>query len=760
MNEKTGLSAVILAGGFGTRLSPLTDTKPKPLVRILDVTVLENTIDRLLAGGFCDIVVSTHYKSEMVNSVCSKYKNVICKRESVPLGTAGGVKNCCKTGNDAVLVVSGDAVFDFDLRKAVEFHIANKNDVTIVGSRKENPTEYGVMLTDSMGNVTEFCEKPSWKKVRSDMVNTGIYVLSRYAVDRIPDNMKYDFSKNLFPALMKEGRKISVCKADGFWCDVGSLDEYYECNRMAASGLVSVNGPAGRDVFEMRNEGIHASDGVYVSENAYIGRSVCISDASVVCGGCRVADECDISGTVMSPGTTIGRGTSLDSCIVCENVSVGENCIIPKGSVIGGGAIIEDGVVLDENTVIGAFERVKKEDTLNIFKRSGFSFVDDGMAVCSKSDGFADVADFAKAVCLALKKSEEDKITAVVSCDNKDDMFVRAFLCGMGACSRIFDAGCCDKQMMRYASGVVCADVFVIIESDEKKMEITLLSQNGENIDDNDERKIIRLYNAIREDTRIPTETVYPVMCQVPVKEMYVAAVEHLAKKVLQYKDMSGINIYVRNGSDSEKTDVFKSIFPLLCGRLSAGMSDGVREICFSESGAVIRNKGITLDENHMRAVVLSHLEELGINELCGGKNMPSVLREIAGDRLKEKLQDRSIRDGICDDGIVTLVMFLAVMALCSENEEELLKSIPSFGVYSDEYIADINRGATMERLSALYHDSGDNGADGIRLFLSEGTVTVVPNRAKGFKIVAEAVSMESAKELAFKIGKAIKNEE
>ena len=240
MQKNNDIACVILAGGFGTRLAPLTDIKPKPLVSILDTPVLESILGAVEDLKPSSITVSAHFHSEQIEKLCKdNHRNVVCKKENIPLGTAGGVKFCYDGKSENVLVVSGDAVFDFSLSDAVDFHIKNNSDVTIVACRNENPTRYGTIETDSENNVVAFCEKPSWKKVRSSLVNTGIYLLSRRVLFEIPDNMAYDFSNNLFPRLLRERADIKVFEAEGFWCDVGCFSEYASCNKYAADGLLA-----------------------------------------------------------------------------------------------------------------------------------------------------------------------------------------------------------------------------------------------------------------------------------------------------------------------------------------------------------------------------------------------------------------------------------------------------------------------------------------------------------------------------------------
>ena len=178
MKEQNRVSAVVLAGGFGTRLYPLTENKPKPLVKILDTEVLDFLLEKLESEGVTSITVSTHFHSEKIEKLCrEKHPSAECKKETVPLGTAGGVKFCRDIDSDYILVVSGDAVFDFSLGEIIDFHVSCAADVTVVTSRSSDPTQFGVVVTDDEASIVCFSEKPPWKRVKSSLVNTGIYVL-------------------------------------------------------------------------------------------------------------------------------------------------------------------------------------------------------------------------------------------------------------------------------------------------------------------------------------------------------------------------------------------------------------------------------------------------------------------------------------------------------------------------------------------------------------------------------------------------------
>ena len=195
-NYSESVEAVVLAGGKGTRLAPLTEDTPKPMLKILGKTVLESVFDRIRACGVKKARVTTMYLPWQVESLGSQFGDLAVEyvREPKPLGTAGAVKNAYSGESDTVLVLSGDGAFDFDLKKALNFHYEKNADVTIVTYKTENPLEYGVVLYDTDGRIERFAEKPPWSQVISGTVNTGIYIIKKEILERIPAGTAYDFS--------------------------------------------------------------------------------------------------------------------------------------------------------------------------------------------------------------------------------------------------------------------------------------------------------------------------------------------------------------------------------------------------------------------------------------------------------------------------------------------------------------------------------------------------------------------------------------
>src|SRR5574342_40401 len=237
------MNAVIMAGGCGARLRPLTHNVPKPM--------MEHIVDLLRQHGITDLVTLLHFQPELIEGHFGDGSEFGVRMTYVSAaedyGTAGAVKNAEAHLTGPFLVISGDLLTDFDLGAAWQFHRERGADLTICLTRVENPLQYGVVITEPDGRISRFLEKPTWSEVFSDTVNTGIYVLERSVLDLIPPQREFDFSKDLFPLMMREGKKLYGHIATGYWRDVGDLLEYRLAHQDILAGTVKVKIP-GRKV--------------------------------------------------------------------------------------------------------------------------------------------------------------------------------------------------------------------------------------------------------------------------------------------------------------------------------------------------------------------------------------------------------------------------------------------------------------------------------------------------------------------------------
>ena len=324
------MKAIIMAGGEGTRLRPVSDGIPKPMVPLLGRPALEHIIVLLRSHGITDICLTLKYMptkiTEYFGDGSALGVALTYRVETAPLGTAGGVRSCMDfIGDEDFLVISGDAACDFDLSALIAEHRRNPCAVTMALREHPEPSAYGTVLTDKDARVLRFIEKPEWPQVITDLVNTGIYVISPRAMSRVPESTPFDFAKELFPRLMKEGEIIRGIRLDGYWCDIGAPAAYHRCVMDALEGKITLPPPTGGAEIP---EGIEIIMPVFIGPevrfggSAVIGPNVSLEGRSFVGAGAKiegsvvldsfVGDSAELRGITCCPGSVVPQGARPD----------------------------------------------------------------------------------------------------------------------------------------------------------------------------------------------------------------------------------------------------------------------------------------------------------------------------------------------------------------------------------------------------------------------------------------------------------------
>ena len=351
------VQAVIMAGGEGARLRPLTCDLPKPMAPVANRPIMDHIVRLLRRLGVNQAFATLHYLADEVESYFGDGAEwgleLEYSVEDIPLGTAGSVRRLMDRLHDTFLVISGDALTDFDLAPAVAFHRQRGAVATLVLTRVPNPLEFGVVITDAEGCVTRFLEKPSAGEVFSDTVNTGIYLLEPLALERVDASRPFDFSQHLFPALLAEGELLCGYVADGYWTDIGSLDQYRHANQDCLRGAVSVELPG-----EQVEEAVWLGDGTRVHPSAVLEPPVLVGHGCTIGEGAHIGpntiigDNCTIeAGTVVSHsvlwnGVYLGGGCRVNAATVCRNVTAKRHVVINEGAVVGDRCQLEEGTVI------------------------------------------------------------------------------------------------------------------------------------------------------------------------------------------------------------------------------------------------------------------------------------------------------------------------------------------------------------------------------------------------------------------------------
>lgn len=341
------MKAVIMAGGFGVRLRPLTCNLPKPMIPLVNQPILVHVLNLLKKYGFKEIVMLLYYYPEIIRDYFTDEEKFGVKiKYSLPqgdLGTAGAVKFAEKDLTTTFIVISGDLFTEIDLEKALKFHLERQALATIVLTRVPNPLPYGIVITQEDGRIERFLEKPSWGEVFSDTINAGIYILEPEIFEYIPEGEEFDFSKNLYPLILEKGLPLYGYIAEGYWRDIGDLEEYRLAHYDCLEGLVKVC-PQGKEIK-------FGEPKVFVGEGTKIDKNVEFTSSMVIGKNCRIEEGVQLGRSVIGDNVQIGKGVKIFGCILWDDVYLSEDVEV-KEAIIGRSVKIDSRTTIDVGTVI------------------------------------------------------------------------------------------------------------------------------------------------------------------------------------------------------------------------------------------------------------------------------------------------------------------------------------------------------------------------------------------------------------------------
>ncbi len=346
------MKAVVMAGGEGTRLRPLTSNQPKPMVPIVGKPCMEHIIELLKAHGLEDVIVTVAFLPQAIRSYFGTGESlgvtIEYSVEDSPLGTAGSVRLAGDKLDDTFLVISGDALCDVNLRELIDFHREKGASVTIGLKSVDNPLEFGIVVTDEEGRIERFLEKPSWGQVFSDTINTGIYVVEPEVMRHVPTDRPYDFSKELFPLLLEMGRPMYGYVLDGYWQDIGDLDQFRQANFDALDERVQLKIPGIRLrgnvwIGEAVDADLDSLEGpAYIGNYCRVGPDATVGPYAVLSTSVTLRDAARVSRSIVDSSTYMGRST------------LGEGAILGRSCDLRAHVRVHEGVAIGDEVTIGA----------------------------------------------------------------------------------------------------------------------------------------------------------------------------------------------------------------------------------------------------------------------------------------------------------------------------------------------------------------------------------------------------------------------
>jgi len=366
------MKAVVMAGGFGTRIQPLTNSRPKPMLPIINRPMMEHTMMKLRDEGITDFIVLLYFKPEIIKDYFEDGSKFGINIEYVvpdnDYGTAGAVKLAQDLiGDENFVIISGDLVTDYDFKEIFKHHKKKRSKLTITLTSVDNPLQFGVVIANEDDRIEKFLEKPSWGEVFSDTINTGIYVIEPEILDHIPKDKNFDFGKDLFPHLMQEGIALTSYNITGYWRDVGNPESYREVYEDILSGKIDIEPdgisyerPDGVLICEEEYflcESVEVIGKVIIGKNVTIGKD-CKLNNVVIGDNVDIGDNCKIRNSVFWNDVKVDRGAELDGCVICNNNKIQKNVkaksglILAEGCEIGQLASIEQDVTIWPNKKI------------------------------------------------------------------------------------------------------------------------------------------------------------------------------------------------------------------------------------------------------------------------------------------------------------------------------------------------------------------------------------------------------------------------
>ena len=793
------MKGIIMAGGAGSRLRPLTCDLPKPMVPIMNRPVMHYSVELLKKYGIKDIGVTLQYLPKVIQNYFgdgSQYKvQLHYFIEETPLGTAGSVKNAEKFLDETFIVISGDALTNIDLSKAIEFHKNKKSIATLILKRVEVPLEYGVVITNQDGAITRFLEKPTWGEVFSDTVNTGIYILEPEVLDYFEPGIKFDFSKDLFPMLLKDNKPMYGYITEEYWCDIGDTKSYLQSHFDVLDGSAGIYIDA---VQKEKNvwieEGVHIHPKAKINGPCYIGRNTIIAEGTeihpftVIGSNCYIGQNSSIKNSVLWDHDILDKNVEIRGSILCNNVRVANNARIYEGSAIGENTYIQEDVTIKPDVKIWPRKTIEQgiviEDNViwgTRFRKTFFG--KDGIKGYFNTEINPWFVSYLGAA-YGSELKEGSRICVSSNHHNASVMLKHALMAGaLSSGLEVIDIGSLITPVARYAVRFLGLDGGIHIrccEDDPNKVHINLINNKGANLPDSIERKIENIFIsgdfALKVPARINKVSI--------IKDIPIFYVRHLINSVdkqaiaeREFKillDTHNKYIYSLFNSIAKelhchinrydnKEDALFDNYDLVI-RLNG---DGDRLELFDKDGKQLKEETmiallslICFKQDRDLDVVVpysapSAIEKMAESYQCNiirsKTKKQAIMEEILkiGDSNKRKSLERF---SIYFDGFATLLGLMDLMAKENQNLSQIIKSIPKFHMSTRDIKCPWKaKGRVMRTLidRANIEELDMELYEGIKINQDKGWTLILPDSDEPLiRIYSEGVSEEFAEEL------------
>lgn len=752
------MKAIVMAGGDGTRLQPLTGVRPKPMVELLDKPVLLRTVEHLKRHGFTDILMTLRYLPREIEDYFGDGSdfgvNIEHRVEMRPLGTAGSVRCCADfIGDEDVLIVSGDAVMNFDLTECADFHKRSAAEATLLLFEHPEPTSYGLVITDDDGRVTAFSEKPAWERVTTNMVNTGIYFISPEIISLIPEGEPCDFGKDLFPRLLREGRRLYGHPAVSYWCDIGSPEAYRSCCMDALAGRVGIT----PEVPEVA-EGIFSASPltdveltplVYVGADAVIAAGAKLGPNAVISGGTRLGEGTRVRESVIC-GADVGRWCDIDGAVLSRGAVVGDGAEIKRGCVVGDGAVIGAGCVLSTGVRVWTDRRAPegRRVTRSIVGESPEHNVSvDGEGVMSGRLG----AELSPELLMSIgaKLGAHGPVGVAFTGGEGARLLADAAVCGVtGAGGECFEFDAEFERELAAISPSFAVSRAVFLREEESGCRVTFLDGWGEPIGASARRE---LEGALEGCGSARTSKVGGITRVSGVPKAYLAGL--LAELSALYGGGTRCPVTI-TGSGAENRALTWLLKRL--GFESVEREAGLASVSVARGGfgfTATDERGRVIDELHGGALAAEALMRLGVRTLHVPQNAPAAIGRLAvryGCKLTSEPREGAHRLlSPLSDGILAAAASLIAAAREGTELSLLYDGLPPFAVVTRRVDVACSRAKAMRLMAAGRNETAEELGGGLTYNTAKGRIRVSPSPdGSALELRGEGADMEAAREL------------
>lgn len=786
------MKGIIMAGGQGSRLRPLTCDLPKPMVPVMNKPVMAYSIELLKIHGIREIGVTLQYRPEQIMDYFQDGSEYHVRLhyyiEETPLGTAGSVKNAGEFLDQPFVVISGDALTDIDLQHAIAFHREKGSVATLVLKRVEVPLEYGVVVTGESGQINRFLEKPNWGEVFSDTVNTGIYILEPKVLDYFEAGRKFDFSQDLFPMLLKDRQPMFGYITDEYWCDIGNSQTYLAAHYDMLSGRVNHRFEAterSRNVFVGKgvkiDRDVKLEGPCFIGDYSRIETGAHIGPYTVIGSHCNIDKDASIKRSVIWNHVVLGIRAEIRGAALCSKVEAENRVSIFEGAVVGEGCQLMEGATIKPQVKIWPDKTIEQD---SIVQSNVIWGTKTGRSLFGK-DGISGTANMEispltiSRIGASLGSFLGPGKKIAVSCDNHagNTMLKYGLISGlMSTGMEVFDLGRLITPVLRYSVTRLALDAGVhLFASEGGHIRIHFVDSTGNSLCSAAERKIENLfirddyprqdYQDIKRVNKLDDIPIFyirslldEVDTQILRKKKYRILVSTRGSRLgsyLLHRILDDLGCDVVKCRDDIQKEMQAGFYDLGC-KLD---HNGETIVLFDETGNPVGK------EMQGALISLIYLKGKPEGRIAVPYTAPNVIDELAREYDCNVVRTKSSKQAIMQeamgtglfllyfDGTALLTKVLERMALDNLTLSQLIGEIPDFYVREKEIPCPWNKKGTVMRSLIEEETKGDSTVEmfeGVRIANDKGWALILPDSDEPIcRVYSEGYNEEFAEELA-----------